>query len=922
MLRGIEIYGITQDLDRNIWLTTSNGVYKYDGLNFKNYKNEQLGGNDFFQPTIAKSGRLYFTTITGNIYTFRNEEIVLFKKNDVPNAKEYTSMVCSENYIYTISNDSLYQIDSLANRTCIFGYENAFARFQYKNYKDHQRMTFYTTGLRDKITVEGSKVNIQSNKQHAFETELSNTESLILINGSPRFYTRKVDNDFFHYKADINGNFKPAKEKDNIAIWYNCSNNNKWVIKAFEEGLEFTGAGAKKTQSIFSDYIINYIFEDSEGNIWIGTQNNGLILISNVNNFLLTTDEPVKGLESSYNSIFSISSNKTYILDPITNIVSTIPNINALSNVYLIADKRRPNSFIVQNSTGLQHYKNFELNNNFEISSSLIKRHHWYKDSLIILSSINGAHLFDPSMAATNQRIGPLYNRCIDAIWVENTKEYFVASSKGLVACHQNGSINKYIKYNNVPLDIQLLFEYETSVFAISTSGKIYKINSNTYATDFIAELDKNFLVGGIIKDANIYLIDKQKLFVFNCERNQLSELPLQLSPNMQLSGGVLYNDVLWLGSNRGFIHYSLNQQNDKSSAPNLFIEVVNNKIPIKSQQRIFNYLENHFIFKIRNRDFKHHGLSKIHYQLVGSDKTTALVSSIKGDIEYKSLSPGRYTFKAQIINPAGFSSDWKEFSFEITPPYWQTWWFYLLAVLVLITVFSIFTSYRQRTKNIKRELERRLIESELTAIKAQMNPHFIFNCLNSIQDLILKQDVRASNRYLGLFSDLVRKTMEDSSKESVVLSRELNLLKLYLDLEKLRFKDLNYSIIYSFSEDELEQNSIPPMLIQPFLENALKHGLLHHIGDKNLEVQIVRNKDDLIFQIKDNGVGLKEGMKIKKRQSKYRSFSGDAISKRIDLINTEAIFKIDFEIFDFSQNPDNKWTTIVEVRFRKYFTP
>ncbi|NNJ56398.1 MAG: hypothetical protein HKP14_09710 [Bacteroidia bacterium] len=161
---------------------------------------------------------------------------------------------------------------------------------------------------------------------------------------------------------------------------------------------------------------------------------------------------------------------------------------------------------------------------------------------------------------------------------------------------------------------------------------------------------------------------------------------------------------------------------------------------------------------------------------------------------------------------------------------------------------------------------------------------------------------------------------MEDSSKESVELSRELNLIKLYLELEKLRFVELNYTLEHPFSEDDLENYAIPPMLVQPFIENALKHGLLHYKGDKRLEVQLIPQQNDLIFKIKDNGIGLKEGMKIKKRQSKYRSFSGDAISKRIDLINTEGVFNVSFEIFDFSQNTENKWTTIVELRFNKFF--
>ncbi|MBT8327152.1 MAG: hypothetical protein KJP21_05480, partial [Bacteroidia bacterium] len=531
VLRGIEIYGITQDLSSNIWLTTSNGIYKYDGLSFTNYKNENLGGNDFFQPTITKNGRLYFATIAGNIYTLINEEIVLFKENDVPNPKEFISLISSHNHLYLISNDSLYQIDSLGKRLCVYGYPNAFIRLQFTNYKSSENISIYTNGLQEKIRISGNFVTVQKNNGTTFENNTTHSESYVLIDGKIRHYTRKINKKVSHYSIDEKGIPSLNVNNDNIAIWYTSSKGEKWIIKGFQQGLDFTRNGAQTSKEIFKEFTINFLFEDKEGDIWIGTKNNGLILISSVNNYLLKTDEPVKGLEVAFESIISFSSNKTYILDPKFNSIKVIPNSNASSNVHLIADRKNKNSYYIQNSGGLQHYKDFTLQKSFKTATSLIKRHHWYKDSFLILSSINGAHQLKPNNSFEHKRIGELFGRCIDAIWIEEFQKYFIGSSKGLASCSKNGSLDRYISFNNTPLDIQLLFYYESYVYAISTSGKIYKINADTYETEYITRIDKNFLVGGVQKDAKIYLIDKQKLVVFSCTNNRLSELPLQLSP-------------------------------------------------------------------------------------------------------------------------------------------------------------------------------------------------------------------------------------------------------------------------------------------------------------------------------------------------------------------------------------------------------
>ncbi|MBK7665930.1 MAG: histidine kinase [Sphingobacteriaceae bacterium] len=163
------------------------------------------------------------------------------------------------------------------------------------------------------------------------------------------------------------------------------------------------------------------------------------------------------------------------------------------------------------------------------------------------------------------------------------------------------------------------------------------------------------------------------------------------------------------------------------------------------------------------------------------------------------------------------------------------------------------------------------------------MNPHFIFNSLNSIQDLILKGDVEHSYSYITTFSNLVRRTLSYSDKDFIDFEQEIKLIELYLSLEKLRFKkDFSFTI----NTNNIVDIQIPPMLIQPFIENALVHGLLHKEGEKKLTIHF-ELKDTLICVIEDNGVGREKSKAIKLRQrSEHESFSSKAIYKRFEILS------------------------------------
>jgi LytS/YehU family sensor histidine kinase len=195
---------------------------------------------------------------------------------------------------------------------------------------------------------------------------------------------------------------------------------------------------------------------------------------------------------------------------------------------------------------------------------------------------------------------------------------------------------------------------------------------------------------------------------------------------------------------------------------------------------------------------------------------------------------------------------------------------------------------------NEKLMLESDLNKSLLSSIKSQMNPHFIFNALNTIQAYIFINDKQNATCYLSKFSKLTRAILEMSDKDEVFLSEELSALRLYLDLEKIRFQDdFQYEInTHSLNIDSIK---IPSMLIQPYVENAVKHGLLHATGEKKVSITIQQIEKQLFVEIDDNGIGRKRAEELRIQRDKFHEgFSTQANEKRLRLLshNTQVVVK------------------------------
>lgn len=325
---------------------------------------------------------------------------------------------------------------------------------------------------------------------------------------------------------------------------------------------------------------------------------------------------------------------------------------------------------------------------------------------------------------------------------------------------------------------------------------------------------------------------------------------------------------------------------------------------------------QNSLTFHYRSLDFRQSGNHLYQYRMPGHEDDWVTTST--NQVRFPQLPPGQYTFEVRAANPQGTWGPSIQQLFRILPAFYETWWFLLLVVLLsCFLLFGVFaaTLFRIRRANKARE-QNLLYEQE--ALNAQMNPHFVFNSLNSIQAFIVKNDSRNSIRYLSKFARLMRNSLDASQSRTISLQAEINLLQHYCELEKLRFGGgFDFEIVCS-SDLDLEKIGLPTYLLQPHVENAIWHGLQHLPKEARGQLRIVFSKQgpSLCCKISDNGVGRKAAVVLEKKPKEHQSYALQIVKKRLTLlqkIHKKAHFTIEIE--DLKDTNGNAKGTLVEVR-------
>lgn len=313
--------------------------------------------------------------------------------------------------------------------------------------------------------------------------------------------------------------------------------------------------------------------------------------------------------------------------------------------------------------------------------------------------------------------------------------------------------------------------------------------------------------------------------------------------------------------------------------------------------------------FSFAPREYSDPGNTKFHYLLIRGKKDT-IDNASKNAARFIDLRQGDYELQVFAANSDGvFNREPHRLELTILPPWWATWWFYTLSVLSIAGVIYGYFRYRINILEERREKA----ETETAILRLQMNPHFLFNSMNSIAGYIVKKDVDKAYTYLSRFGSLMRKILYLAAKPVITLEEETALLEQYLKIEQMRFER---RFLYSIAIDEQlddEEVMVPTMLLQPFVENALKHGLANLQKEGEVQISFSQEGQYLVCMVQDNGIGRKAAAELKANEE-HVSSALNITKRRLQLIEERTGKKTSLVFKDLSDDQQNACGTKVII--------
>jgi streptogramin lyase len=667
--------------------------------------------------------------------------------------------------------------------------------------------------------------------------------------------------------------------------------------------------------------------QDKQGNLWIGTSDGVNILHSGTNTFSQLVHDPSNSNSLADNEvrtlIFTPKQNCFWFglygtgldkYDPETNeFRHFVPQTekNSLSDSYV--------NDIIYDSDGYLWIATGRGLNRFQPDSGIFK-----------------VYFHDPDDA------GSLSHNIVISLFEDSHGCLWIGTTRGLNKFDKNEQrFTRYFYSSQNDLESNTIFsinEDRSGVIWIGTSGGgLVSLNHKTGDYHVYNTRDglPNNIIYGILEDeeSNLWLSSNLGLIKFNTwEKRYVNYDVKDGIQSYEFNLGSFFKDHkgnLYFGGMSGFNVFN---PAEIITNPNIPVIVVSsfrkfNEIqPFELKDGdtvLLNYDDNFFSFEISALDYTNTAKNKYRYFLENIDKDWVMADMNIRSAEYKKVQPGIYTFHASGSNNDGV---WNEQGISVTiiirPPWYATLVFRITVILIVIFTLWILIYRRIRRIRRKHEVEKKLLEIEKQkfdleqkALRLQMNPHFIFNSLNSIQSYIISHDTEKAVTYLGKFSQLMRLILTNSGSELISLMEELKSITYYLELEKLRFDN---KFDYEIQVDEkLDQEfvEIPPMIVQPYIENAIIHGLLNKPSRGKLIINFRMSGNKILCAIQDNGIGREESSRISQESGINRKSRGMLVTKaRLEILNRMNNEEYSVKVVDLKDESGKPSGTRVEL--------
>lgn len=910
-LAGETVYSIAQDKDGFLWIATETGLSRFDGRTFKNYTiSDGLPDNDIIKVFVDSKNRVW-------VLPFLNK--ICYIENGVVHNQENDSLlrkVRLNGIAYCINEDGEGNIYILEERRIVVIKEKEI--FSINNFENIEFVTA-VAGLDRNMVMNFYILNVlKPKKGYHFMLGMLNQKRL---NKKYEYYST------FHFPRtcyNINPFYNCFPQNDKMRVVQHSSrtivsydipphmqsvsylSDSVFSINCSDTVYFCSATESKIKANIFVNHTINTCFLDTEGNYWIGTRSGGLYCVSSLDfHYYDVTKSDIKlevyALEK-FNGKIIAGTHDGHLLSKAENEYqwSSFSEPRKFRINKLVSTD---NSLII-GGDGVSVFKEGTLFYNKQAS---VKDLYLYGDTLLV-----GSNVYLLKMRLSNlSKPDTIWEGRVSATGYYFNK-YYIGTLGGLFAKDANKNITDYSKINKK-------LSSKISDFAMDENGILW-----------IATYGKGLL--GMNQDSVLYTIDESQGLSSNmCRQVVANDGYLWVATDKginRISQSAKGYNIQVFGSRHGMVSDIVNclyiDSNTVYAGTPLGISVFkpdaisNNSIcniritEIKSVKGKFLFPDSAISFSAGDNSLliTYHGISfksrenmKYYYRLGNVNNTWQ--TTTQTTIEYGKLSPGNYFFEIYAENAFGKRSPIQQINISIGSFFNQRWWFYALAGLLSFSllgyiIYRIFLNARRKSAE-RQNLLMQMSELEQMALKAQMNPHFIFNCLNSIQQFIFLKNPREVNYFITRFASLIRQTLDFSGQKYVTLSAETKYYETYLQLEKFRFEESLEYLVSVSPEINKEKVILPPLLLQPFVENSIKHGI-RHLSDKVGKIKLHFSIEDkkLVCELTDNGIGREASTLLKKTLSGEHQSRGIALAeKRISNINAFAKDKMLLEIED-----------------------
>ncbi len=975
-----EVYDIKQDKQGFLWLGTEAGLVRYDGARFKLYNNNKSRGNAVSCLREDKFGRVWCTNFSGQIFYINADTLALFTPFEKLYKTHYAEIDfdIDGNLIVTSGVNSFYKFNIGTLKLEQFDKEDSACWLFPHRAFNKQFLISNQSNTSNILSLSGSKLSKVEFEFDNKKSENYNFVSRFILSNSfkekqtlcfPQFNPTKPLPYLFYYsngkmyrhavtdflqKNNVYPQYVYDDDDGNLFIgtttkllWLKKSKEEKWIL--------FT--------TMFTGNNISCIRKDREQNIWIATLKNGLYKIPNANLFnldLQTLNVKSPGVnhlatDGSNNIYGSNLSGEIFRLNKATNKlqsfktqeerdVQTLKFNKYTGNLYI----GKANTFTYNPATTSVAKSSFFLGNIKDLvflpndvyfkASSILEVVVHKNNTAAINHILNSYDTIDKAYYNyVKDPFGYLHfvlreQRCKTVCYINATKMLWTGFTDGLAFIK-----NKKFRFLTEPITGNPIIATQTINDSASNRLYVATIKQGIFVIEgekIIQQISiTNGLASNDIKHFRLYgnmlwLIAGNKVQQYNLTTKEVKTIDMQdgLQSN-ELYDIELLHDTVYIASSKGVQYFPNNIATHNGVAPVSLIQsfIVDDKIYDVSSPIELSASTKNVIINLQGVALKSNGNFQYQYRLLPNDSNWITIASNENVVRYSSLSSNTYTFESRVLNEDNVASNnTSRIYFTINKLWFLQWWFLLLCALFLMLGGFFIYQYRANKKQRKLQddlekakLAEELRRSQLASLKSQMNPHFLFNALNSIQEFIILNDKQQANAYLGKFADLMRMTLDMSAKDEINLEDELVVLNLYLELEALRFEDkFSYQVNVDASI-KIATVYLPPMLVQPYIENAIKHGLLHKQGHKKVEVSFsLPDEHTLLVRVADNGIGRKRSEEINSlRKKKYTSFATGATQNRLELLNAKRANSISVMYNDLKDEHKNVIGTEVMIQ-------